>query len=128
MERFNEDSHLKVIELYVDITKAGGSSAAGPSQTSSHHTLTMGPETYTGGGGAFDNVDQAYQCGIFDNVDETNMDLTVSLGNDDGSHVDADTFEESDDEDGREVGEISDDGSSDDDAGDSELQHCLISP
>src|ERR1044072_4219087 len=61
MERFNEDSHLNVIELYVDITEAGGSSAPGPSQTSSHHTLSMGPETYTRGGAAFGNVDQPYQ-------------------------------------------------------------------
>src|ERR1044072_3256787 len=73
MERFNEDSHLKVIELYVDITEAGSSSTPGPSQTSSHHTLTMGPETHTGGGAALDNVDQPYQGGTFDNTYETNV-------------------------------------------------------
>lgn len=60
----------------------------------------MGSETYTGGGGAFDNVDQAYQGETFDNTGDTNVDLTVSLGNDHVPHVDPDAFEESDDEDG----------------------------
>jgi hypothetical protein len=179
MERYNEDSHLKVIELYVDITEAGSSSTSGPSQTSSHHTVTMGPETHTGGGAALDNVDQPYQGGTFANTYETNVDQpyqggtfantyetnvyqsyeggtfdnthetnvdqtyqggtfdntydknadqTVSLGNDDDPHMDADAFEESDEEDRREAGDISDDGSSDDDAGNSELQRRPISP
>ena len=76
MDIFNKYSHMKVIELYFNITEAGGSSALGPSQTSSHHTLTMGPETYTGGGGPFDNVDQPYQGMTFDNTYETNVDQT----------------------------------------------------
>ena len=59
---------------------------------------------------------------------ETNVDQTVSLGNDDEPHMDADAFEESDDEDRREAEDISDDGSSDDDAGNSELQPRPISP
>src|ERR1044072_8260760 len=145
MERYNEDSHLKLVELYVDITEAGSSSTPGPSQTSSHHTMTMGLETHTGGGAALDNVDQSYQGGTFantyetnvyhpyqggafDNIYETNVDQTVSLGNDDEPHMDADAFEETDDEDRREAGDISDDGSSDDDAGNSELQRRPISP
>src|ERR1044072_2119690 len=162
MERYNEDSHLKVIELYVDITEAGSSSTSGPSQTSSHHTVTMGPKTHTGGGAALDNVDQPYQGGTFANTYETNVyqsyeggtfdnthetnvdqtyqggtfdntydknaDQTVSLGNDDDPHMDADAFEESDEEDRREAGDISDDGSSDDDAGNTELQRRPISP
>ena len=147
MERFNQDPHLAGLELYVDITEASGS---GPSQTSSHHTLTMGPQTHIGGGGAFGNFDKPnqggtfdntyesnvhhpYQGGTFDNPYETNVDQTVSLGNDDVPHMDVDAFEDSDDEDAREAGDIfddesSDDGSSDDGAGTSELQRRPISP
>src|ERR1044072_4029923 len=48
MYRFNEDSHMNVIELYFDITEAGSSSAPEPSQPISQHTMTMGMETFGG--------------------------------------------------------------------------------
>ena len=160
MERYNEDSHLKVIELYVDITEAGSSSTSGggaaldnvdqPYQggTFANTYETNVDQPYQGGtlantyetnvyqsyeGGTFDNthetnVDQTYQGGTFDNTYDKNAYQTVSLGNDDDPHMDADAFEESDEEDRREAGDISDDGSSDDDAGNSELQRRPISP